>query len=108
MSILPIGCLRKRFHARSDTQLFAVFLVENPVEVTSPIVGTFYRSPGPDADPYVQVGDTVKSDTVLCIVEAMKLMNEIFAEETGVVREVCLGDAEPVEYGQPLFALRAT
>ncbi|MBN1475264.1 acetyl-CoA carboxylase biotin carboxyl carrier protein [Candidatus Sumerlaeota bacterium] len=74
-------------------------------EITSPIVGTFYRSPAPDADPFVQVGDTVKSDTVLCIVEAMKLMNEIKAEMSGVVKKIMVENAQPVEFGQPMFLI---
>jgi acetyl-CoA carboxylase biotin carboxyl carrier protein len=73
--------------------------------IASPMVGTFYRAPAPDADSYVQVGDTVKSDTVLCIVEAMKLMNEIKAEMSGVVRKILVENAQPVEFGQPMFLI---
>ncbi len=86
--------------------------VEGPAEddglryVASPIVGTFYRAPNPDADPYVQVGDTVRSGQVLCIVEAMKLMNEIESDIAGTVVKVFPEDAEPVEYGARLFAIR--
>ena len=76
-------------------------------EVRSPIVGTFYRAPGPDADPYVQVGDIVSKGDVLCIVEAMKLMNEVKAEFGGKIVEICVENAEPVEYGQPLFIMEA-
>ncbi|MBM6908833.1 acetyl-CoA carboxylase biotin carboxyl carrier protein, partial [Collinsella intestinalis] len=76
--------------------------------VESPMVGTFYQAPAPDADPFVKVGDTVKAGQTLCIVEAMKLMNEITAEEDGIVREVCGKNAEPVEFGQPLFYLEPT
>ncbi len=72
-------------------------------EIISPMVGTFYRSPSPDADPFVNVGDSFEEGQSLCILEAMKLMNEITAEEPGVIREVCTGDAEPVEYGTVLF-----
>ena len=71
--------------------------------VTAPMVGTFYTSPGPGEPPFVQVGDEVAANQTLCIVEAMKLMNEITAEEMGTVREVCLEDASPVEFGTPLF-----
>jgi len=74
--------------------------------VKSPIVGTFYAAPAPDAPPFVQVGDTVKSGQVLCIVEAMKLMNEIEADQAGEVVRVLAENGQPVEYGQPLFALR--
>ena len=73
--------------------------------VTSPIVGTFYRSPSPDTDPYVEEGDLIKKGQVLCIVEAMKLMNEIECEVAGTVKEVLISNAEPVEYDQPLFVI---
>ena len=73
--------------------------------VTSPFVGTFYSSPGPDSDPYVAVGQKVDRGQVLCIVEAMKLMNEIEADKPGVVVAVLVENAQPVEYGQPLFRL---
>ena len=72
----------------------------------SPIVGTFYTSPSPDADPYIRVGDRVKRGQVLCIVEAMKLMNEIESDEDGVIEKVYPRNAQPVEFGEPLFAIR--
>lgn len=75
------------------------------VEVIAPIVGTFYASASPDAAPYVKVGDRVRSGQVLCIIEAMKLMNEIEAEVGGVVREIAVNNEEPVEYGQVLFRI---
>jgi len=73
--------------------------------VTSPFVGTFYRSPSPDADPYVVEGQRIEKGQVLCIVEAMKLMNEIEADTAGVVVAVLVENTQPVEYGQPLFRL---
>ncbi len=73
--------------------------------LNSPMVGTFYRSPSPGADPFVQVGDTVKKGQVVCIIEAMKLLNEVEAEEDGVIKEICVDNGQPVEYGQPLFIL---
>lgn len=73
------------------------------VEITSPMVGTFYRAPAPEAPPYVEVGSRVTSGQTLCILEAMKLMNELESEVEGVVREVLVENAEPVEYGQVLF-----
>ncbi|MRG86550.1 acetyl-CoA carboxylase biotin carboxyl carrier protein [Salinibacillus xinjiangensis] len=76
-------------------------------EITSPMVGTFYRSPAPDKDPYVQVGDNVKADSVVCIVEAMKLFNEIEAEVNGEIVEILVEDGELVEYGQPLFRVKS-
>lgn len=75
-------------------------------KITSPIVGTFYRSPGPDKAPYVSEGATVAPDTTVCIVEAMKLMNEIQAEVSGEVVSIYVENGQPVEYGQPLFGIR--
>jgi acetyl-CoA carboxylase biotin carboxyl carrier protein len=72
-------------------------------EIKSPMVGTWYKSPEPGADPYVKVGTRVTSGQTVCIIEAMKIMNEIEAEITGVIREVCVEDAQPVEFGQILF-----
>jgi acetyl-CoA carboxylase biotin carboxyl carrier protein len=72
-------------------------------EIKSPMVGTWYKAPEPGADPYVKVGSRVTSGQTVCIIEAMKIMNEIEAEITGVIREVCVEDAQPVEFGQVLF-----
>lgn len=85
--------------------------VAPPVEdatklIKSPMVGTFYAAPSPDNPVYVGVGDTVKPDTVVCIVEAMKVMNEIKAETSGVIAEICVNNGDSVEYGQPLFKLK--
>ncbi|GIK21065.1 MAG: acetyl-CoA carboxylase biotin carboxyl carrier protein [Ignavibacteriota bacterium] len=74
-------------------------------EIKSPIVGTFYRAPAPDADAYVQVGDVVSSGTVLCIVEAMKLMNEIESDVSGRIVKILVDNGKPVEYSQPLFLI---
>jgi len=74
--------------------------------IKSPIVGTFYRSPAPDADPFTEIGGRIKKGQVLCIVEAMKLMNEIEAELDGTVLEIYAEDSEPVEFGEPLFAIK--
>ena len=75
----------------------------NLVAIKSPIVGTFYRSPSPDAPPYVEVGDAVKPGQVVCIVEAMKLMNEIESDVAGKVTKILVKDEDPVEYNQELF-----
>jgi acetyl-CoA carboxylase biotin carboxyl carrier protein len=75
------------------------------ITITSPIVGTFYRSPSPDADPYVEEGDYVKKGQVLCIVEAMKLMNEIESEVGGRITKILVESTKPVEYGQALFLI---
>ncbi len=77
----------------------------NLLEVTAPIVGTLYAAPSPDAPDFVKVGDRVQAGSVLCIIEAMKLMNEIEAEVSGTVREILVKNEEPVEYGQALFRL---
>ena len=73
--------------------------------VKAPMVGTFYRSPNPGAAPFVEVGQTVKEGQPLCIIEAMKLLNEIEADKSGVVKEILVDNGEPVEYGQPLFVI---
>jgi len=73
------------------------------VDIKSPMVGTFYSAPEPGADPYVKAGSRVAAGQVVCIIEAMKIMNEIEAEVAGLVREVCVENAQPVEFGQPLF-----
>ena len=74
--------------------------------IPSPIVGTFYRSPSPNADPFVKIGSNIEHDTVVCIIEAMKLMNEIQAEATGEVVKIYVENGQPVEYGQPLFGIK--
>jgi acetyl-CoA carboxylase biotin carboxyl carrier protein len=75
--------------------------------IPSPIVGTFYRSPSPSADPFVKIGSNVENDTVVCIIEAMKLMNEIQAETSGEVVKIYVENGQPVEYGQPLFGIQS-
>jgi acetyl-CoA carboxylase biotin carboxyl carrier protein len=75
--------------------------------INSPMVGTFYQSPSPDAPPFVQVGDEVGPDTVVCVIEAMKVMNEIKAETKGVIKAILAENAKPVEFGQPLFEIEA-
>ena len=74
--------------------------------VKSPMVGTFYSKSSPDSEPYVSVGQTVKKGDILCIIEAMKLMNEIESEFDGEVKEILVKDGEPVEYGKPLFIIK--
>jgi acetyl-CoA carboxylase biotin carboxyl carrier protein len=75
--------------------------------VRSPIVGTFYRAPSPEAEPYVEVGEIVKKGQILCVVEAMKLMNEIESEADGKIVEILVDNASPVEYGEPLFKIES-
>ncbi|MDH4163433.1 MAG: acetyl-CoA carboxylase biotin carboxyl carrier protein [Nitrospirota bacterium] len=83
----------------------AVPAASNQTKVTSPIVGTFYRSSSPDKPPYVEVGDVVKKGQVLCIIEAMKLMNEIESETAGKIVQALVDNGQSVEYGQPLFII---
>lgn len=78
----------------------------NELEITSPMIGTFYRAPSPESAAYADVGTEVDSETVVCIIEAMKVMNEIKAEVKGVITEVLVDNAKPVEFGQPLFRVR--
>jgi acetyl-CoA carboxylase biotin carboxyl carrier protein len=93
--------------ATSGTQEAEQPPVEESLHViVSPIVGTFYRSPSPDAEPYVRLGSHVNSDTTVCIIEAMKLMNEIQAETNGEIAKIYVENGQPVEFGQPLFGVK--
>lgn len=94
--------------AKSETpaaQPESLAVGENQFVVTSPIVGTFYRAPSPESPPYVEIGQTVSKGTVLCIVEAMKIMNEIESEINGKVSAILVENAQAVEYGEPLFII---
>lgn len=90
----------------AQTQPPQVQTDDNLVNITSPIVGTFYAAPSPDSEPYVKVGDHVTSDTVVCVVEAMKVMNEIKAETTGTVEKIMVSNGQAVEFGHVLFKIR--
>jgi len=91
----------------STTQPAALPAVpSNEVEIKSPMVGTVYRAPSPEAVHYVEIGAEVNPDTVVCIIEAMKVMNEIKAEVRGVITQILVENARPVEFGQPLFKIR--
>jgi len=79
---------------------------ENIIEIKSPMVGTFYSTESPDSEPYVSIGAGVSADTVVCLVEAMKVMNEIKADCAGTITEICVKNAQPVEYGQVLFKVK--
>jgi len=78
------------------------------IEIKSPMIGTFYRAPSPESAPYVEIGTEVNPDTVVCIIEAMKVMNEIKAESRGVITQILVENAKPVEFGQPMFKVRPT
>jgi biotin carboxyl carrier protein len=91
--------------APSDSSAPAVSSTDGLVLVESPMVGTFYRAPQPGAPPFVEVGDVISSGQTLCLIEAMKLFNELKAEVEGVVRDILVDNAQPVEFGQTLFEL---
>ena len=107
---LPPGTLQPAPIAVSEQPATETPKTESTVtkdpEIKSPMIGTFYRAPSPESDDYVQVGDHVNADSVVCIVEAMKVMNEIKAEISGVITEIVAENASAVEYGQPLFRVR--
>ena len=88
--------------ASTDTEVVAQ---ETGHALTSPMVGTFYRSSSPEADPYVDVGSSVKKGDTLCIIEAMKLLNEIEADRDGIIKQIMVENAQPVEFGEPLFII---
>src|SRR5437773_2014252 len=81
-------------------------IASNDLEIKSPMVGTFYRAPSPESAHYVEIGSEVNPDTVVCIIEAMKVMNEIKAEVRGTITEILIDNAKPVEFGQPIFKIR--
>lgn len=89
----------------TDTTSAEPAVNENHIEIKSPMVGTFYTTSAPDADPYVKVGVTVKEGDVLCIIEAMKLMNEIESDYSGVIVKILVDNAKPVQYNEPLFLI---
>lgn len=89
-------------HVQKETQIEH----QSFTEIVSPMVGTFYSSPSPDSAPYIQAGQGIKVGDVVCIIEAMKVMNEIKSEVTGSVLEILAENGQPVEYGQPLFKLK--
>lgn len=91
--------------AQADSVEPAV-IEENLIEIKSPMVGTFYNAASPDSEPYVSIASGVGADTVVCLIEAMKVMNEIKADCNGVIAEICVRNAQPVEYGQVLFRIR--
>ncbi len=105
MTALPVSSLPVPV-AASPTTAPAAVPTTPETEIKSPMIGTFYRSPSPDAAPYVDVGVEVGPDTVVAIIEAMKVMNEIKAETRGVITAMLAENAKPVEFGQPLFRIR--
>jgi len=104
VSVLPVQPLVSAQNLSPAGNAQAVATGE--IEIKSPMIGTFYRAPSPEAASYVEVGSEVNPDTVVCIIEAMKVMNEIKAEAKGVITQVLVENAKPVEFGQPLFKVR--
>lgn len=104
---MPPPIAKSGVGAETATPLPEVVVGRNVRQIKSPMVGTFYAAPSPDAEPYVQIGDFVQKGQVLCIVEAMKLMNEIESDYAGRILEVLVENAQPVEFDQPLFTVEA-
>jgi len=94
--------------AGASTQAQSAASAGAELDIKSPMIGTFYRAPSPESAPYANIGSEVNPETVVCIIEAMKVMNEIKAEVRGVVTQVLVENAKPVEFGQPLFRIRPT
>lgn len=99
------GADKSDVSSRIEVSKMEILKNDNNIEVRSPMVGTFYRAPTPDADAYVNVGSHVSPGSVLCIIEAMKLMNEIEADVSGKIVQILVDNAQPVEYNQPLFLI---
>ncbi|NWF51512.1 MAG: acetyl-CoA carboxylase biotin carboxyl carrier protein [Nitrospirae bacterium] len=106
--ISPIEIPSQKFSTIQEKVLGKTEEETRVITVTSPIVGTFYRAPSPEAEPFVEVGSKVKKGQVLCIIEAMKLMNEIESEIDGIVIKILVENGQPVEYGEPLFLIEPT
>ncbi len=102
----PIQTAQPKNESQSETNSTETATDANLHVIPSPIVGTFYRSPAPDKEPYVKEGSNVSPDTIVCIIEAMKLMNEIEAEVSGEVMKIYVENGQSVEYGQPLFGIK--
>ena len=103
----PAAATKEEAVTTEDAPEIAAQQAEDLHQIVSPMVGTFYQSPSPEEEPYVQTGTKVTSDQVVCIVEAMKLFNEIEAEVDGEIAEILVKDGQLVEYGQPLFLVKA-
>jgi len=105
-SEIPVKVKRHEREEDLNTSEVQKNIDPNLYDVTSPMLGVFYSSPSPESEPFVKVGDKVKKGDVLCIIEAMKLMNEIASEREGIIEEICLSNGEIVEYGKTMFKIR--
>ena len=101
----PVNYASAEVEARVVTPPSDAQIQSNLLEVKSPMVGTFYRAPSPDAEPFIHTGQVIEAGKVLCIIEAMKLMNEIESEYSGKIAKICVENARPVEFGQVLFLI---
>ncbi|MBT2666710.1 acetyl-CoA carboxylase biotin carboxyl carrier protein [Bacillus sp. ISL-4] len=107
IAVAPVKVEAAPVQKQEEIQTLSTITEDTSVhKITSPMVGTFYTAPSPDSDAYVRVGDQIKEGTVLCIVEAMKLMNELEAEVSGEIVEIFVESGQVVEYGQPLFLVK--
>jgi acetyl-CoA carboxylase biotin carboxyl carrier protein len=104
----PVGSAGSLSALASPTlpMVTAVAAGQGEMEIKSPMIGTFYRAPSPESGNYAEIGSEVNPDSVVCIIEAMKVMNEIKAETRGVITEILIDNAKPVEFGQPMFKIR--
>ena len=106
VQMLPIPAVAQALPVAVVTSSVAPVANSGEIDIKSPMIGTFYRSPSPESASYVEVGAEVSNDSVVCIIEAMKVMNEIKAEVKGVITQILVENGKPVEFGQPLFKIR--
>jgi len=102
---MPASAVMPMMAAPTDDAQKAEVPTVDKVTIDSPIVGTFYRASSPDAESFVKIGDKIETDTVVCVIEAMKVLNEIKAEKSGIIKEILVENAQSVEYGCPLFVI---
>ena len=106
IQMLPLPVVAQSLPVAMVTSPVAPVANSGEIDIKSPMIGTFYRSPSPESASYVEVGAEVSNDSVVCIIEAMKVMNEIKAEVKGVITQILVENGKPVEFGQPLFKIR--
>ena len=106
VQMMPVPAPAPMMSVAAPMPVAAQVINTGEVDIKSPMIGTFYRSPSPEAAPYVEIGTEVGPETVVCIIEAMKVMNEIKAEVKGIVTQALVENGKPVEFGQPLFKVR--
>ena len=106
VQMMPMPMASQTFPATTIQSIPAPVVNTGEIDIKSPMIGTFYRSPSPESGSYVEVGTEVNAESVVCIIEAMKVMNEIKAEIRGVVTQILIENGKPVEFGQPLFKVR--